>query len=169
MNWEVVEEGGKGVDWERLCEGLELGGRGELEEVVEKVQEELVKLVELGRKYRKWKMGRKKWWNEEVEKKHMEVRGVEKEWERGNRLGGWEKVVQKRKEWKDLVKEVKGQYWGKYLEGMDMNKSYRWIKMNRDFVVDLRRIKGMDGEWYERDEEKEREIVRGLEKRKERC
>jgi len=73
VNWEVVREREREVDWEGMGEGLCGKDRAGLEDVVERVQGELGKLVELGRKYRDWKLGRKKWWNKEVEKKYLEV------------------------------------------------------------------------------------------------
>jgi len=167
VNWEVVKEGGKGVDWDGMEEGLRERGREGLKNRVEKVQEKLGELVELGRKYRNWKSGKKKWWNKEVEKKYLEVREVEKKWEKGNRRDGKEKVVRKRKKWREKVKEVKGEYWCKFLENLEVNESYRWIKTDKDFIVDLPAVKEIDERWYGEDKDKGREIVRGLGKREE--
>ena len=125
MNWEVVEERGKEVDWIVVGRGLEDRGREGLEEAVERVQGRLGELVEEGKKFRNWRSGKKRWWNGRVERKYREVREVEKKWERGNRLGSREEVVRKRREWKELVLEAKGEYWGEYLEGLDVNESYR--------------------------------------------
>ena len=95
------------------------------------------------------------------------VREVEKSWERGDRSEGRERVREKRREWREKVREVKGNHWCEFLEGLDVNESYRWIKTDRDFIVDLPPIKGVDGRWYEEDGDKGREIVRGLGKREE--
>ena len=61
-----------------------------------------------------------------------------------------------RKEFKRVVGKVKGEVWGKYLEEVDVNEAFKWIKMDRDFVVDVPGIRGEGGDselcYYESEE-----------------
>ena len=65
------------------------------------------------------------------------------------------------------MEKEKGEHWFRYVEEMGVDEAYKWVKTDRDFVVDLPRIVGEDGEWQEQDEGKSKAIVRGLEQREE--
>jgi len=152
------EEEGKGL-WKRVRT------REELECMVEKYEELLVKEVEGSRGSRKWKKGRKKWWNGEVEEAYKKCRRKEEEFFRG---GGEERrleVKRARKEYKEVVERVKREHWVGYLEELGLNKGYQWVKTDRDFVVDIPAIRGKDGVMVEDDEGKGWAIIKGLGKR----
>ena len=53
------------------------------------------------------------------------------------------------------------------MDGLGETEGYKWIKTDRDFVVDLPKIEDKNGNWQEEDEEKGKAIVRGLGKREE--
>jgi len=78
-----------------------------------------------------------------------------------------EEMRVERREYRCLVKEKKAKYWLKYLEKVRRGKGFGFVKMDRDFMVDVLGIRGEDGELVVEDKEKGREIVRGLGKREE--
>ena len=84
--WILEEDRGKevGVDWEKLKGEIEVWGRGKLglerekvsrarlEEVVENIERGLKNRVDRCRGGRKWKSGRKRWWDAELEDKRKD-------------------------------------------------------------------------------------------------
>jgi len=76
-------------------------------------------------------------------------------------------VREKRKEFKRVVEEEKREHWIGYLEGLGEEEGYKWVKRNRDFVVDVSTFVLENGERLERDEKKGVGIMRGLGKREE--
>ena len=162
VDWERVRVRLKEGRWEEWERKLERCARKELGEVVEEVEGWLEKVEREERGKRRWKYGRKKWRTKDLEEKYEEVKKLEREWENGDRMGGREKMKKKRKEWKEMVEKVKGEHWFRYVEEMGVDEAYKWVKTDRDFVVDLPRIKDEDGVWQEDDEGKGRAIVRGL-------
>ena len=167
VDWGKVEEGLKLMEWKRWEKELEKCDRRGLEEVVEEVEGCLEELIKKNRSSRNWRYGKKRWWNKELEEERKKVRKLEKEWEKGNREGGREELMEGRKRWKEKVEKAKGEYWYKYIEGIGVNEAYKWIKTDRDFIVDLPRIRDEEGRWYDEDEGKGRAIVRELGKREE--
>ena len=167
VDWEKVEGGLRELDWGNWERRLRNCDREGLEEVVEEVEGSLEKLIRNSRGVRHWRYGKKRWWNKELETKRKEVKIMEKRWERGNREEGREELMEGRKKWKEMVNKAKGDYWYKYIEGIGVNEAYKWVKTDRDFIVDLPRIRDEEGRWYNEDEGKGRTIVRGLGKREE--
>jgi len=182
--WVVEKEENKMgiVDWEKFEAELKceeegewmdgVGGgyrksRRDLEEGVERFEGKLSEGVERCRGRRRWKEGKKKWWSVKLEEKYKRGVEVEKEWERGRRVGDREMVKGMRKDFKKKLERVRREHWVKYLEGLGEKEGYQWVKTDRDFMVDLPSIRGEDGNMVEKDEEKGRAIVRGLGKRNE--
>lgn len=178
--WEEEEEGNGMVDWEEVGgkiamykgwgvwkEKLEGGGRKELEEVVEGLEGWLCEEVKASSGKRKWRSSKKRWWNEEIEEGYERVREKEREWELDKSEEKREDRDRERKRFKRRVYERKGSMWGDYLERVGINEAFKWVKMDRDFVLDVPGIRGENGEIVEGDEEKGEAIVRGLGKREE--
>ncbi|PUU76969.1 hypothetical protein B9Z19DRAFT_1128955 [Tuber borchii] len=169
----------KEVDWVKLEAELKVWkgngivwkegdwDREELDRVVEELEDGIGKRMEECRGRRKWKGGRKRWWNEELEVKRLEVRELEKDWEKRKGKGRKELCVKERKVYRRMVAERKGEYWMKYLEGLELLDSFGFVKTDRDFLTDVPGIRREDGSLEEKDEGKGREIIRGLGKREE--
>ncbi|KAG0632726.1 hypothetical protein HOY80DRAFT_1006578 [Tuber brumale] len=139
--------------WEYWEKVIRWGGRRELDGVVSK---------------KRWRGSERRWWNKEVEVEYEKFREKEKKWEKGERKEEEkEKLRGLRKGFKSLTRKVKGEYWGEYLEKLGLNEGFRWIKGDRDFVVDVPVIEVEGGERVEGDIEKGVAIVRGLGKREE--
>ena len=164
------------VDWERveaelrLMEGM--GGedvvrREELERRVECLENRVMEVVKRNRGRGKWKYGKKVWWNGEIEKEYEKVKEEERRWMGSGRKEGMDRVKESRKKWKKKVEEVKREHWVKYLEGLDERDGYKWVKTDRDFLVDIPGIRNEEGRVVEEDGEKARALVRGLGKREE--
>ena len=146
-------------------EGEDIKSRKELERRVEELENKVMEVVERNRGKGKWKYGKKVWWNGEIEKVYGEVRGMERRWEESGRRIGGEEVKEGRKRWKKKVEEVKREHWLRYLEGIKERDGYKWVKTDRDFLVDIPSIRDENGRMVEEDGEKAKEIVRGLGKR----
>ncbi|PUU73253.1 hypothetical protein B9Z19DRAFT_1163864 [Tuber borchii] len=169
----------KEVDWVKLEAELKVWkgngivwskgnwDRKELDRMVEELEDGLGKRMEECRGRRKWKGGRKRWWNEELEVKRLEVRGLEKDWERRGGKERKEICVKEMKVYRKMVAERKGEYWMNYLEGLELLDSFGFVKTDRDFLTDVPGIRREDGSLEERDKGKGREIIRGLGKREE--
>jgi len=169
VDWKMFESGVRlrEGEWMRERRGGEVKTREVLEDWVERWERILVEEVEKSRGRRRWRKGKKKWWNGEVEEEYLRVKKLEKEWMEGDREGGLERVREGRKEYKRKVEEVRRRSWGLYLESLGEKEGYQWVKTDRDFVVDIPGIKVGDGRVVEDDEEKGWAIVRGLGKREE--
>ncbi|PUU74723.1 hypothetical protein B9Z19DRAFT_1132705 [Tuber borchii] len=169
----------KEVDWVKIEAELKIWGgnnvmekkgrwnREELDRVVELLEDGLGERMEECRDRRKWKGGRKKWWNEELEEERKRVRGLEKDWER---RGGEEKrkiMKEGRKEYRRMIEKRKGDYWQGFLEELSLLKSFKFVKTDRDFITDVQSIRDEEGILVDKDEEKGRAIIRGLGKREE--
>jgi len=164
------------VDWERVEAELRLMkgegggdvvGREELERRVEVLENRVMEVVRGNKGKGKWKYGKKVWWNGVIEKEYEEVKEEERKWMENGRKEGKDKVKESRRKWKKVVEQVKREHWLKYLEGLEERDGYKWVKTDRDFLVDIPGIRNEDGEMVEEDEEKARALVRGLGKRKE--
>jgi len=167
VDWEKLERelrlwGGE-VDWN---ERIKMGRRG-LDEVVESLEDGLGLRMEECRGRRKWKGGRKKWWDESLEEKRKELIRREKEWKREGGEGLRELLLEERREYKREIEEKKGNYWKGYMENMTLLESFKFVKTDRDFVVDVPGIRGEDGILVEEDGKKGEAILRGLGKREE--
>ncbi|KAG0135352.1 hypothetical protein HOY82DRAFT_536789 [Tuber indicum] len=46
-------------------------------------------------------------------------------------------MEEERKEYKRVVERKKVEHWKRYLEGLKINEGFKWVKGDRDFVVDL--------------------------------
>jgi len=167
MDWEKLESElrvwGGNWGWDRR---IKEGRRG-LDGVVKDLEEGIGLRMEGSRGRRKWKGGRKKWWDEDLERKREDLMEREKEW---RRIGGdslRELLMEEKKEYKKMVEEKKGDYWKEYMEKMTLLESFRFVKMDRDFVVDVPGIRGEDGRLVEEDSRKGETILRGLGKREE--
>lgn len=134
---------------------------------MEEVEGEMEKWIKESEGEGKWKRSRKRWWNERVEEEYRKTRKVEKRWEEGRNERRKKEMEEARKNFKRVVYEEKGRHWGDYLEKIGVNEAFKWIKTDRDFVVDVPGIVGENGEIVEGDEEKGEAIVRGLGKREE--
>jgi len=169
VNWKKFESGLRlrEEEWLREMGVGEVRTREVLEEWVEKWEKMLMEEVEKSRGRRRWKRGKKKWWNGEVEEEYLRVKGLEKEWMEGDREGELERVREGRKEYKKKVEEVRRRSWGMYLESLGEKEGYQWVKTDRDFVVDILGIKVDGGRVVEDDEGKEWAIVGGLGKKEE--
>ena len=66
-----------------------------------------------------------------------------------------------------VTEEKKAKYWLEYLERLGKGKGFGFVKMDRDFMVDILSIRGERGELVVEDGEKGRAIIRGLGKREE--
>jgi len=165
VDWMKVEAGlrGRKEEGEKLWE--EVRTRESLELMVEKFEEVLKGEVEGNRGSRKWKRGRKKWWNEEVEEAYRRCREKEEEFFSWGGRGRKVEVGRARKIYKEVVERVKREHWVGYLEELGLDKGYQWVKTDRDFVVDIPGIRGKDGEVVEDDEGKGWAIIKGLGKR----
>ena len=152
-------------EWERWLGRLGEGGRNVLEEVVEEVEGWLERMVESCRSEKRWDGGRRRWWTKRVEGEFKRVRGLEKSWEEEGGRERKREMERGRIEFRRVVEEEKGEYWGKYLEEVGINEAFKWVKNDRDFVVDVPDIRGEDGRMVGGDEEKGVAIVRGLGKR----
>jgi len=155
----IVEWGNLVVDLEKRGKeiGQELrerrgGGRKELDERVERLERELLEGVKRNKSRRKWGEGKKRWWTGRVEKEYRELREVERRYERGG--GDMGEVREKRREFKKVAEEEKREHWVRYLEGLGEGEGFKWVKGDRDFVVDIPTIVLESGERLEKDEEK---------------
>jgi len=151
--WRICEEG-----WE---------GRKGLKKVVEKLDRLLKKEIEEIRGGRRWLTGRKKWWGEELDKEYVRVRGVERRLESKEGEGKWKELRRVGKEFRRVMEKAKREHWVGYLEGLYEEGGYKWIKTDRNFVVDVRPIEVEGGRRVEGDEVKGEVIIRGLGKREE--
>jgi len=131
-------------------EGEDIKSRRELERRVEELENKVMEVVERNRGKGKWKYGKKVWWNGEIEKVYGEVRGMERRWEESGRRIGGEEVKEGRKRWKKKVEEVKREHWLRYLEGIKERDGYKWVKTDRDLLVDIPSIGMRMGEWLKR-------------------
>jgi len=179
LGWKVEKEEEKRerVDWVRMetsLRGREEEGRRrwrkvrkrkDLEGLVRDWEKVVMEEVEGNKGSGKWKTGKKRWWNKEVEEEYKRCRKVEEEYFGRKREEGKVLVKEARKRFKEVVERVKRNHWVEYLEEMGLNKGYQWVKTDRDFVVDIPAIKGKDGNFVEGDEEKGWAIVKGLGKR----
>ena len=169
----------KDVDGERLESELRLWGGGEcwgrrvrlgrkdLDGVVEGLEDGIGLRMEECRGRRKWKGGRKKWWDDELEEKREGLVEREKEWRREGGRGLRELLLEERKEYKRTIEGKKGDYWKRYLERMTLLESFKFVKTDRDFVVDIPGIRGENGRLVEEYGKKGEAILRGLGKREE--
>jgi len=110
----------KEVDWERLESELRLWGgevewdrrvglgRKGLDEVVESLEDGLGLRMEECRGRRKWKGGRKKWWDDGLEERRKGLIRREKEWRRDGGDGLKELLLEERKGYKKEIEEKKG-------------------------------------------------------------
>jgi len=165
---EKEEDKRRVVDWKRFETCLRLEGdkeewkgrewkirrRLELEVVVEKFGGRLMEIVEENRGRRKWRGGKKRWWDEELEEEYRRCEGVERAWRREGEGVGMEEVREMRKEFKRRVEMKKRDHWVGYLESLGERESYQWVKTDRDFVVDVPGIKGENRVVVEDDEGK---------------
>ena len=179
--WMLEEEKGKevGVDWEKFRGELKVWGgedmrleegkisRARLERVVEEVERGLKERVDRCRGRRKWKSGRKRWWDKELESKRGEVRKREEEWKRDKGEERRRELAEERKEYRSMIEEKKARYWLEYLEKVKRGEGFKFVKTDRDFMVDVPAIRGENGDLVRDDKDKGREIVRGLGKREE--
>ena len=179
--WRLEEEKGKevGVDWEKFKGEIKVwGGRGlrlengrvsreRLEEVVEEVEKELKDRENRCRGRRKWKSGRKRWWDTELKGKRKVVREKEEEWKRSRREEDKRELKEERKEYRGMIEEKKARYWLEYLEKVKRGEGFKFVKMDRDFMVDVPAIRGEEGVLVSDDKDKGKEIIRGLGKREE--
>lgn len=78
-----------------------------------------------------------------------------------------EEVRIKRREFKKVADEEKREHWVGYLKGLGEGEGFKWVKGDRDFVVDIQMMVLENGERLEKDEEKGVGIMRGLGKREE--
>ena len=162
VEWGKVEVELRGVEENlknRMMDRMR-GGRRELEERVEELEKEMKGAVERNKGKRKWREGKKRWWTGRVEREYRSLREVEKGWEEG--LIGVERVREKRREFKKVAEEEKREHWVKYLEGLGEDEGYKWVKGDRDFVVNVPTIVLENGERLEKDEDKGVGIMRGL-------
>ena len=74
-------------EWMERLKGEGKRSRMELEEVVERFEGCLKEKVEGCRGRRRWKDGKKKWWNKELEESYKRGVEMEREWEREGRTG----------------------------------------------------------------------------------
>ena len=102
-----------------------------------------------------------------IEEEYEKVKIEERKWMETGRREGRDKVVESRKRWKKVVEQVKREHWLKYVEGLEERDGYKWVKTDRDFLVDIPGIRNKEGKMVEEDEEKARALVRGLGKREE--
>ena len=177
--WVLEEDKGKevGVDWEKFKGeikvwkggGLRLEGgrvsRARLEEVIEEMEVGLGDRINRCRGRRKWKSGRTRWWDAELENKRKEVREKEEEWKRKKGEESRREIREERKEYRNMIEEKKARYWLEYLEKLKRGEGFKFVKTDRDFMVDVPAIRNEDGELVSDDKDKGREIVRGLGKR----
>jgi len=169
----------KDVDWEELESELRLWGGGEgweervrmdrkdLDEVVEELEDGIGLRMEECRGRRKWKGGRKKWWDNELEEKRKGLVEREKEWRRKGGRGLRKLILEERKEYRKEIERKKGDYWKRSMEEMTLLESFKFVKTDRDFVVDIPGIRGEDGRLVEDDSRKGEAILRRLGKREE--
>ena len=179
--WILEEEKGVevGVDWEKFKGEIKVWGGGglileeggvsrkRLEEVVETVERGLKDRVDRCRGRRKWKSGRKRWWDRELEEKRRKVREKEERWKMSRKDEDKEDLKVERKEYRNMIEEKKARYWLEYLEKVKRGEGFIFVKTDRDFMVDVPAIRGENGELVSDDKDKGREIVRGLGKREE--
>ena len=66
-----------------------------------------------------------------------------------------------------MIEGKKARYWWEYLGKVKRGEGFKFVKTDRDFMVDVPAIRGEDGEWVRDDKDKGREIIRGLGKREE--
>ena len=138
-----------------------------LEEVVEETEKELRMRVERCNGRRKWESSKQRWWDTELEEKRKQVREWEKRWEEGRKDRVKEEVRIERKEYRGMIERKKTRYWMEYVGKMRRGEGFGFVKMDRDFMVDLPVIGGEDGVLVREDMEKGRAIVWGLGKREE--
>ena len=179
--WVLEENRGKevGVDWEKFRGELKVWGgggvkleggrvsRGRLEEVVEMVEEGLRGRIEECRGRRRWESGRKRWWDTELENKRREVRVKEEKWKREGGDENRREVREERKEYRSMIEEKKAKYWLEYLGKVKRGEGFKFVKTDRDFMVDVPAIRSENGELVREDKDKGREIIRRLGKREE--
>lgn len=181
--WRVEEIGWRkgGVDWRKFEGELKVwGGKGivlergsttreKLEEVVGRVEEGLRWRLERCRGRRKWESGRKRWWDSRLEEKRKLVREKEKRWQEVRGEEEKRDMKEERKEYRVMIEEKKAGYWLEYLEGIGKGGGFKFVKTDRDFMVDIPSIRGENGELVEDDGEKGKVILRSLGKREELC
>jgi len=134
------------VEGDKEEEGLE-GMVGWWEEV-------LMKEVENKKGSRKWKTGKQRWWNEEVEEEYRRCREVEEGYFGRKEEEGKGVVKEARKRYKGVVERVKREHWVGYFEDLGLNKGYQRVKTDRNFEVDIPAIRGRDENMLEDDEGK---------------
>ena len=179
--WKVEDRGWKKgkIDWGKFGSELDVwGGEGiwlkegkvrreHLEEVIGEVEEGLRERVQRCKGRRGWESGRKRWWDGELEKKRERVRYWEKRWRKERREECKEEEKIERKEYREMIEEKKARYWLEYLEKLGREEGFKFVKTDRDFMVDVPGIRGEGRLLYTDDKDKGRGIVRGLGKREE--
>ncbi|KAG0138094.1 hypothetical protein HOY82DRAFT_476767 [Tuber indicum] len=71
-------------------------------------------------------------------------------------------MEEERKEFQRVVEKEKAEHWRRYLEGLKLNEGFKWVKGDRDFVVDLPPIEVEGRRRVEGDVEKGAAIILGL-------